>query len=194
VTTPHIDGRLRRSERSREAIVEAVVELVGDGTLEPTAEQVADRAEVGLRTVFRHFRDMAGLSAAMDARLQTRLLPLLDAEPSAAGLEQRVSDLVAQRAEVFEVIAPYKRAEVLKRWRSDFLRSSNASMVRRLRADLKRWLPELEAAPAEVADALELATSFEAWDRLRSEQRLGRARAVAVVERTVLSLLRSSRG
>ena len=31
------DGRLQRSERSREAIVGALLELVGEGSLQPTA-------------------------------------------------------------------------------------------------------------------------------------------------------------
>jgi AcrR family transcriptional regulator len=193
VSTPQTDGRLRRSERSRQVIVEAMVELVGEGVLEPTAEQVAERAEVGLRTVFRHFRDMEGLYAAMDARLQARVAPLLDSESPTGALAARVAGLVAQRAELFEAVAPYKRAEVLKRWRSEFLRSRHAGMVRRLRTDLRRWLPETAEAPAELADALELVTSFEAWDRLRSEQRLGRSRAAAVVEQNVLALLRGLR-
>ena len=193
MSTPQTDGRLRRSERSREVIVEAMIELVGEGLLEPTAEQVAERAEVGLRSVFRHFRDMEGLYAAMDARLQARVAPLLDTEPPQGALAERAGGLVAQRVEVFEAIAPYKRAEVLKRWRSEFLRSQHAGMVRRLRADLRRWLPEVAEAPAELADALELATSFEAWDRLRSEQRLGRSRAAAAVEQSVLALLRGLR-
>jgi AcrR family transcriptional regulator len=193
VSTPQTDGRLRRSERSREVIVEAMLELVGEGVLEPTAEQVAERAEVGLRSVFRHFSDMEGLYAAMDARLQARVVPLLDAEPPTGALAERVGRLVAQRAEVFEAIGPYKRAEILKRWRSEFLRSRHAGMVRRLRADLRRWLPEIAEAPDELADALELATSFEAWNRLRSEQRLGRSRAAAAVEHSVLALLRGSR-
>ena len=141
MNTPQTDGRLRRSERSREVIVEAMVELVGEGVLEPTAEQVAERAEVGLRSVFRHFSDMEGLYAAMDTRLEARVIPLLDAEPRTGPLAERVGRLVAQRAEVFEAIAPYKRAEILKRWRSEFLRSRHAGMVRRLRADLRRWLP-----------------------------------------------------
>ena len=94
-----------------------------------------------------------------------------------------------RREAFFERIAPYKRSGNLKRWRSPFLRERHALLVRGLRADLLRWLPELRRAPAEIIDALELATSFEAWDRLRSEQRLGRARARAAVERTVLALV-----
>lgn len=170
-----------------------MVDLVGEGILLPTAEQVAARADVGLRSVFRHFRDMESLFAAIHARLQARLMPLLVEEPPPGGLETRARALVRQRATIFELLAPYKRAEVLKRWRSEFLASQHGALVRRLRADLKRWLPELEGAPSDLLDALELATCFEAWDRLRSEQRLGRGRAVAAVERGVLALLRDRR-
>jgi hypothetical protein len=61
-------------------------------------------------------------------------------------------------------------------------------LVRQLRADLVRRLPELASAPAPLAHALELATSFEAWDRLRSEQRLSRERATQALEYVVLAL------
>ena len=44
------DGRLQRSERSRELIAEALYELMGEGDLGPSAQKVADRAGVGIRT------------------------------------------------------------------------------------------------------------------------------------------------
>lgn len=84
-----------------------------------------------------------------------------------------------------------RRSERATRWRTPFLADRHASTVRRLRADLLHWLPELADAPPGIADAVELATSFEAWDRLRSEQRLGRARAAAAMERIAVSLLAS---
>jgi hypothetical protein len=61
--------------------------------------------------------------------------------------------------------------------------------VRELRADLLGALPELAAAPAAVRDALELATSFEAWDRLRTDQRLSRERAEAALSQLMLALV-----
>ena len=64
------DGRVRRSQRSGQAIVEALMALIGDGIIEPTAQQVAGRANVGIRTVFRRFSDMESLFAELDARLQ----------------------------------------------------------------------------------------------------------------------------
>jgi AcrR family transcriptional regulator len=196
------DGRLRRSARSREAIVDAMFALVGEGVLSPTAEQVAERAGVGIRTVFRHFQDMEGVFAAMDARLRLQIQPLLGSDlrggpapdaPAPADASARARELVARRVRLFETLAPYKRAEALKRWRSPFLAGCHAELVRALRADLRRRLPELAEAPQELVDALEAATSFEAWDRLRDAQRLGRARAAAAMERLVLALLASHR-
>ena len=185
---PDRDGRVRRSQRSGHAIVEALLELVGEGVVEPTAEQVAARAKVGIRTVFRRFSDMESLFAEMDARLEAAALPiLLDGRPDGT-LADRARDLVRRRAAFFERIAPYKRSGNLKRPHSPFLRDRHAALVRGLRANLLRCLPELRRAPAALVEALDLATSFEAWDRLRSEQRLSGTRARAAVERTVLAL------
>jgi len=183
------DGRVRRSQRSGHAIVEALIELVGEGIVEPTAQQVAKRAHVGIRTVFRRFIDMESLFAEMEARLQAEAVPLLLGGQVSGTLAQRARALVRQRVMFFERIAPYKRSANRKRWRSPFLRGRHARLVRGLRADLRRRLPEIRHARAGVADALDLATSFEAWDRLRTEQHLGRERAQLAVERMVSALL-----
>ncbi len=191
------DGRVCRSQRSGQAIVDALLHLVGRGILEPTAQQVAARAAVGIRTVFRRFSDMEGLFAEMDARLEAEALPLLMGGHPHGPVPERTRALVQQRSRFFERIAPFKRSGNLKRWRSPFLRQRHARLVRALRTDLVRWLPEIRHAPTAVADALELATSFEAWDRLRSEQGLSASRARAAMERMLLVLsqeLRASRG
>jgi AcrR family transcriptional regulator len=190
---PASDGRVRRSQRSGHAIVEALMELVGEGIIEPTAQQVAARANVGIRTVFRRFSDMESLFAEMDARLQAEAAPLLFPGRPKGRLAERARLLIQQRVALFERIAPYKRSGNLKRWRSPFLRDRHALLVRGLRADLLRWLPELRRGPAALVDALDLTTSFEAWDRLRSDQGLSRVRAQAAVERTVLALVKELR-
>lgn len=182
------DGRALRSERSRAAIVQALLGLVGEGIVEPTAQQVAERAGVGLRTVFRHFDDMEVLFAAVDARVQADALPLLPDEPPQGPLAERVRALVARRSAFFERIAPYKRAGQLRRNRSPFLTGQHEALRRELRRRLLQALPELAQAPADLVDAFEQATSFEAWDRLRSEQRASRARAVAAMLRMAAAL------
>jgi AcrR family transcriptional regulator len=185
-----IDGRALRSERSRELIAAALFELVGEGHPEPTAQQVAEHAGVGIRTVFRLFSDMEALYATLDARLLAEVMPMLrDRPPKGADLGERATALVADRATLFERVAPYKRASNLKRARSPFLTDQHRKLVRELRARLLHWLPELCDAPADLVEALDQATSFEAWDRLRSDQRLGRPRAPAATERAVKALL-----
>jgi AcrR family transcriptional regulator len=186
---PATDGRLRRGERSREAIVSALFDLVGEGILQPTAQQVAERAGVGIRSVFRHFEDMDRLYATMDARLSADARPLLREGERPGPMRERVRGLVARRARLYERIAPYKRSASVQRWRSEFLRGRHANLVRELRADLLRSLPELAEAPAETLEAGDLLTSFEAWDRLRSDQRLSRERAEATLARALLALL-----
>src|SRR5262249_35992701 len=70
-----LDGRQRRSERSRGAIVQALFELTRAGELEPTAQQVAARARVGIRSVFRHFADMDSLYAELGAQGRASVMP-----------------------------------------------------------------------------------------------------------------------
>jgi AcrR family transcriptional regulator len=187
--THAIDGRQRRSARSRQAIVQSLFALVGSGVLQPTAQQVAETAGVGIRSVFRHFADMDSLFAEMDARLQADAVPILRTDPVEGPLDRRARALVDHRGDFFERIAPYKRSSNIQRWRSEFLRERHGLLVRALRSDLLRWLPELRRAPAGLVDALDLALSFEAWDRLRTDQRLSRDRARDALLRTVLALV-----
>lgn len=183
------DGRARRSQRSRAAMVEALFELVGEGVLQPTAQQVAERAQVGIRTVFRHFSDMDSLLAEIDGRVRAKALPLFREPPVDGKLDERTRGLVEQRIRVFEQIAPYKRSGNLQRWRSGFVARQHAAFVRELRTNLLGWLPELRRAPTELADALDVALSFEVWDRLRTDQKLGRERAKAVLEQLAAALV-----
>ena len=188
------DGRVRRAQRSDQAIVEALLGLVGEGVLDPTAQQVAERARVGIRTVFRRFSDMESLFAEMDARIQAEALPLLLGQNPQGSVAERARSLVRLRAAFFERIVAYKRAGNLKRWRSPFLKGRHARLVGALRQELTRWLPEIRRASTEIADALDLATSFEAWDRLRGEQGLGSARAEKAMEAAVLALVAHLKG
>ena len=188
------DGRLQRSERSRTAIVQALYELIGEGGVEPTAEQVAERAGVGIRTVFRHFNDMERLFSELNERVEAGARPLLEDDgpsPGEGTPVDRAARLAQRRAVFYEQIAPFKRSGNLKRARSAFLQSRHMQMVRALRGDVLRWLPELESAPPELRDAFEMAASFEAWDRLRSDQKLSRSRAAAALEAALRALAES---
>ncbi|MFM8820630.1 MAG: TetR/AcrR family transcriptional regulator, partial [Phenylobacterium sp.] len=165
---------------SRDRIIAAMLDLAREGEVAPGAERVAARAEVGLRTVFRHFRDMDSLYAEMTRTIEGELADLI-ARPMVANDEHgRLVEIARRRAEVFERIFPFKHASGAHRHRSAFLETGHARMTASLRGVL---LTELRAACSDPVrrEALDLLLSFEAWSRLRREQNLSREAALGVV-------------
>ena len=191
---PQTDGRIQRSERSREAIVQALLDLIGEENLTPTAEQVAVRAEVGVRTVFRHFSDMETLFATISERLLHQIEALVVHEVQQGPFEARLESVIDRRLSLFGKLSPYMRSSALQRSRSAFLQAQHARDVRALRRDLQRSLPELDREEPELLDLLEVLLSFEAYNRLRTEQKLGLRRTEAAIRRGAYELTRSRKG
>lgn len=176
-----VDGRARRSERSRQAIVDAMIELVNEGNLAPTAQQVADRAGVAIRTVFRHFSEMEILFAEIDGQIEPYYRGLFAGGDRSGSLQQRMQHAVKQHALAFEKIAPMVRSTQNQLWRWPGVAKTYARNQRRLRKDLDDWLPELEDISDERREAIDAITSFEFWDRLRSHQGLDVAASTALI-------------
>jgi AcrR family transcriptional regulator len=183
------DGRRRRAEANRLRIVQAMIDLVREGDSTPSAEVVAERAGVSHRTVFRLFNDMDGLYREMQGVMLRRLDPLLHQPLAGEDWRARLSNLMAQRARIFEEILPVKTAADAKRARSSFLQGEHRRFTRMQREMLTFLLPEAVKGQAQLLDALDLALSFESWRRLRMEQELTAEAALAVMERTVCALL-----
>jgi AcrR family transcriptional regulator len=186
---PDIDGRRRRGLDNRARIVAAMLDIVRGGELAPSAEQVADRADVGLRTVFRHFQDMDSLYREMSVVIEGEMAAVIAAPFRAQTWQGRVLELVARRSVGFEKIAPFQRAAAVTRHRSRFLSGDNAKLARISRQILLHQLPEDVAADAALVEALDLVLSFEAWSRLRVEQGLTTRGAREVLEAMVRKLL-----
>ncbi len=187
--TAESDGRRRRTLESRERIIEAMVALTQAGHVSVSAELVAERARVGLRTVFRHFKDMDSLYREMSRIMEARIAEAVARPFSAPDWQGRLIELIARRARVFETITPFKRAEAAHRHRSRFLEADTARMNRRLREILAGVVPAELREDAARFEALDLLLSFESWDRLRREQGLSAARAKAVLETAVRGLV-----
>lgn len=189
----HVDGRVQRSRRSRQRILDAMLELVQQGELHPTGQQIADRARVGLRSVFRHFEDMETLFAELRERVERELRPQLVGPRLEGSLAQRLRAFARVRARIFERIAPFQRSERIQRWHSVVLRDAHTALLREMREHLLESLPEVAEAPPEIRQSLEVVTGFEFWDLLRTDQGLGVARAEETLRETVRVLLASAR-
>jgi AcrR family transcriptional regulator len=184
-----LDGRRRRGQDNRARIVAAMMQIVHGGNVAPSAEQVAARADVGLRTVFRHFQDMDSLYREIAAVVGAEVRAILGKPVLAEAWPDRVIEMVGRRAQAFEKIAPYKRAADVFRHRSKFLGSDYARLVSELREVLRRELPPAIARDKARLEALDLVLSYEAWSRLRREQALSPKRAQEVLEAAVRRLI-----
>lgn len=185
---PSVDGRRRRGQDSRARIVHAMLDLVREGDVSPSAELVAGRAEVGLRTVFRHFKDLESLYGEMSAVIEAELMSLADTPFKAADWRGRVMELVERRGWAYERIAPFKRAFEVHRHQSTALDLHNAKLVAGAREILRRELPAALAANRDLFEAVDLLLSFDAWRRLRQDQAL-EPRAVTEVLQAMISTL-----
>ncbi|MFI4975376.1 MAG: TetR/AcrR family transcriptional regulator [Caulobacterales bacterium] len=189
VTPREPDGRRRRSVDSRARIVAAMLELVHAGEVAPGAEQVAVLAQVGLRTVFRHFKDMDSLYGEMAAVMVAELEEVARRPFRGSTWRDRVVELVERRAGAFEKIAPFKRAADVHRHHSRLLQANHDRLVTTAREILKRELPPEVARDPVKLELLDLLLSYEAWSRLRREQGLTPRGARNVLEAAVLRTL-----
>lgn len=182
-----------RGERTRQRVAGALIDLIGEGDLSPTAKAVAERAEVSVRLVFHHFEDMDALyRLALEVQADRHWSELRDV-PASSSLSERVERTVQQRGKLFEAIGPLRRALVPILPRNDELAATVAQGEQRLRAQLESaFAAELRTArqaKKELLDALDAATSWETWDRLRHQQRLAAPTARRVMARMLASLL-----
>jgi TetR/AcrR family transcriptional regulator, regulator of autoinduction and epiphytic fitness len=189
-----LDGRIARSQRTRAAIVEALLELLESGNVQPTVEEIAARAGVAPRTVFQHYQDREALFAAVTARQVERITPLMTRIEAEGSLDERLDALVAQRMAVYELIAPVRRAALLMEPFSEHTHGAIESFRELKRRDVVRiFQPELDAVPAARRPLLEAAlgasASWSAWDALRTQQRLPPEQAAAVLRGTLRALL-----
>jgi len=181
------DGRRRRSENSRGRIVAAMIELVAEGRITPSAEDVASRAGVGLRTVFRHFTDMESLYAALTSSLAEQyemwLIPF-----ESTDWQGQLVEAIERRTATYERLLPFKRAGDAHRHVSPAIQAEHARMLGMMRNRLRSFLPAAITDDDVRFETIDLMLSFEAWQRLRDEQGLSIDLARRIVTREVLRL------
>ena len=136
------DGRRKRGDQSRRQIVDAMIDLVRSGEMSPSAAQVAERAGVGLRTVFRHFDEMEVLYREMAEVIRARIMPEVVKPYSGSTWRERLGELIQRRITLYDEIMPLKVAGSVLRFRSPFLMEDYHEHLRMERKTLRQVLPE----------------------------------------------------
>lgn len=165
------DGRRLRSNRSRRRIIEALFELIAAGDMAPSAVSVAKRANVGMRTVFRHFEDMDSIYDEMTQELSAAVMPMIVAPYEAASWRGRLFECLDKCTELYEMVFPMKVSMSLRRFQSDFLAEQYARDTLYLRSVLKNILPKEICSNRELFGAIEMTLDFPTWRQLRQDQK-----------------------
>lgn len=189
-----LDGRAARSARTRDAVVEAFLGLLDEGELRPTAQRVAERAGVSLRSVYVRFADLDNLMVTAAERQWERLAPLAQPIDPARPLDERLTCFVEQRCRILETAAPVRRAAELQEPFSDALAGLLQTARALARSDLARvFARELDqrqgASRERLLDALDVACNATTWEVLRRQRDLSSQRARRVVADMLTALL-----
>lgn len=172
-TGERVDGRRAGRDRNRLAVVDALLDLYAEGNMRPGADEVAKRAGLSRRSVFRYFDDLDDLDRTAIARQQERVRHLWDIKGLGEGsLQDRIAAMAAMRCALFETVGPAAR---VSRMRAPIhpviaheLGESRKLFIRQIE---RQFGPELERLELDVRKRLvaelDVACSFEAFDLMR---------------------------
>jgi AcrR family transcriptional regulator len=166
------DGRHMQSERTRQALIKAYLDLLIERPKPPTAPEIAKRAGCSLRSVFERFSDLLTLSlAATDHAFEQAMSQAAVPNPD-ADLHTRLMAQVAARAAICERWLPLWRA--LLRYQSESeelairIKSIRAALVARIELMYRPELSMLpEAERSRLIVAMGILMDFESWGSMR---------------------------
>lgn len=184
------DLRVLRGMRNRAAVVDALIELIDEGELTPTAALIAERAGVSLRSIHNLFEDLDDVSRSVADKTFAAVAELWRPNPTEGPLELRVRAFVPQRAALVERSLNVYRASLLSAHASEPVAERIAFVSEFFRGVVQNTFAiELRRAPPWKLEALDSITSIDGWVRLRIHQGLTVAQAKRVLARTVPAIL-----
>ncbi len=166
------DGRRMRSERTRQIVIEAYLDLLRSDLRMPTAAQIAAKAGISVRSIFERFSDLNALSLATADHAIIQAQAESAARDVDADRPTRIRSHILIRALACEKWLPLWRVILNTqqdvpdlRTRVVLTRYANIERMRLMYAPELSTLADAEREP--LLKALATLISFESWDQLR---------------------------
>lgn len=179
---PSSDGRRARSHASRSKIIQAMMDLIEAGDPDPSTANVAKKAGVGLRSLFRHFEDKDAIYREMDAILVKAYRPIIEAPYNSDDWRERLIEMIDRRCKVNEATAPYRISTTAMRRRSNFLKENFQRLHDTEKARLNSILPSQLHTDTPLGRMILVAMSFDTWRMLREDEDLSASVTVDAVK------------
>jgi len=183
------DGRRQRSERSRAKIIEAMWALMLDGNMDPSAADIAEKAGVGLRSVFRHFEDMDAIHRELVLLAEADVTPLMMKPYEAQDWKDQILELATRTAELWDRIRVPHTVSEIRRFKSDILmddyKRSRMKELSSVKAVLPADLPDYET----LLLSLDSVLCFSTVRRLREDRNLSLSKTKEIMRFMVQTVI-----
>jgi AcrR family transcriptional regulator len=161
------DGRFARSKKTKDAIVKALLKLLRD-TPFPTAEQVAKESKIGLRTVYRQFKDMESIYLSLHEECMHSLSQMFNSDVDLdRSFEERVSFAISERFAIYDEYETLFIATISNSARLPTLVNQVAESYQIMRERFIKIVPEIKKLSAIKSDLLFTRILFPSWFSLR---------------------------
>ena len=157
------DGRFARSQKTKDAIVKALLKLLND-TPFPTAEQVARESKIGLRTVYRQFKDMESIYLSLHEGCLSSLEKMFKNEIDVnKSFEERINFAVSERLTIYSKYETLFIATISNAARLPILADQVAASYLIMRERFIKIVPEIKNLSGIKSDLLFTRILFPTW-------------------------------
>jgi AcrR family transcriptional regulator len=181
-----VDGRTMRRTRNRAAVIRALLDMIREGNLHPGAAEIADRAGVSHRSIFRYFDDLDDLvRTAIDQAFADAAPLTVIPDPGTGSLDDRVERFVDSRIALFESINGTMQLARMRAYSIPSIDAEIAAFAQMFRGQISEHFgPELVAVSTPereyLIDAVLVLTSYDGYSIHRrllasSSERIGAA-------------------
>ena len=184
------DGRRQRSQRSRQKILEAMWALMLEGDMDPSAAEIAEKAGVGLRSVFRHFEDMESIHRELVLLAEAKYTPITMRPFAARDWKGQLVELVSRTVDLWDPLRVPHTAVETRRFKSKILMDdytrSRMKELSSIKAILPAEIPDYET----VLMSLDATLCFSTVRRLREERNLSVEKTKSVMTHMVEAIIK----
>ncbi len=139
------DGRKLRSESTADHILNTAIKIARKGNIDKMSfNSIAKEANIGTRTIFRHFKDQESLQESLDRKLGEEFTISFSRINKADNLESRIENVSSSLIKLYIKNQNIIRWNLRNIWRDKNLRKNMFSWNQILRDFVYSILPEIQ--------------------------------------------------
>ena len=139
------DGRKLRSESTADHILNTAIKIARKGNIDNMSfNSIAKEANIGTRTIFRHFKDQEALQENLDQKLEEEFINSFSTIIREDALENRIKNVCLTLIKVYIKNQNIIRWTLRNVWRDKNIRKNMFSWNQTLRNFVYSILPEIQ--------------------------------------------------